>query len=352
MGPLQSRPFHEEDKVTGLLTVEFLFKDSPLSFSPQTKPTAGNDHCVQPGNSASLQLSSITPSKPAGIMKTSSSGGAGEQSLTSVEYRKVGPSKATYNPYLPYDDNYITGVPQPSQHQNLLVPPSSRTNSRGRQTTFTEPGSLTAGARDQNNLQTESDSANLTRGRQRTRRLFNTIKRKLSGTRSQSSTFQSEITNGLSSIRSASEQRPESLGGRPGSWLSDTSSVSGLSAISNISSKTFVCEESSLVLEVAETDKHHYYLVPIQVARTGKFKKKGTKLHIFLDHIFVAQHLKFGSICSVCHHRISMRPGKQGYVCRDCGLVTHKPCHIQVESHCEQTTLPSLDLEYYSEEKK
>ena len=114
---------------------------------------------------------------------------------------------------------------------------------------------------------------------------------------------------GLSSIRSASEQRPESLGGRPGSWLSDTSSVSGLSAISNISSKTFVCEESSLVLEVAETDKHHYYLVPIQVeeggwrkepiklisfqvARTGKFKKKGTKLHIFLDHIFVAQHLK------------------------------------------------------------
>ena len=200
-------------QVTGLLTVEFLFKDSPLSFSPQTKPTAGNDHCVQPGNSASLQLSSNTPSKPAGIMKTPSSGVAGEQSLTSVEYRKVGPSKPTYNPYLPYDDNYTTGVPQPSQHQNLLVPPSSRTNSRGRQTTFTEPGSLTAGAREQNNLQTgwhllssyffdffyyisESDSANLTRGRQRTRRLFNTIKRKLSGTRSQSSTFQSETTNG------------------------------------------------------------------------------------------------------------------------------------------------------------
>ena len=43
-------------QVTGLLTVEFLFKDSPLSFSPQTKPTGGNDHCVQPGNSVSLQL--------------------------------------------------------------------------------------------------------------------------------------------------------------------------------------------------------------------------------------------------------------------------------------------------------
>ena len=52
--------------------------------------------------------------------------------------------------------------------------------------------------------------------------------------------------------------------------MSDTSSVSGLSAISNISSKTFVCEESSLVLEVAETDRHHYYLVPLQVQEGGK----------------------------------------------------------------------------------
>ena len=82
----------------------------------------------------------------------------GETSLTSVEYRKVGPSKAAYNPYLPYDDNYTTTgatpLTQPSHHQNLLAPPSSRTNSRGRQTTFTEPGSLAAGTREQSNLLT------------------------------------------------------------------------------------------------------------------------------------------------------------------------------------------------------
>ena len=68
----------------------------------------------------------------------------------------------------------------------------------------------------------------------------------------------------LTSARSISEQRPET-GGRSGSWLSDTASIGGLSAISNTSNKTFVCEESSLVLEVAETDRHHYYLVPLQV---------------------------------------------------------------------------------------
>ena len=70
--------------------------------------------------------------------------------------------------------------------------------------------------------------------------------------------------SGLTSVRSVSEQRPEAAG-QSGSWLSDTTSLSGISAISNMSSKTFVCEESSLVLEVAEVDRHHYYLVPIQV---------------------------------------------------------------------------------------
>jgi len=47
-----------------------------------------------------------------------------------------------------------------------------------------------------------------------------------------------------------------------------------------------------LVLEVLETDRHHYYLVPVQTAKKGKFKKKGNKLHIYMDHTFVAQHIK------------------------------------------------------------
>lgn len=47
--------------------------------------------------------------------------------------------------------------------------------------------------------------------------------------------------------------------------MSDTSSISGMSGISNISNRTFVSEESSLVLEVLEPDRHHYYLVPLQV---------------------------------------------------------------------------------------
>ena len=34
-----------------------------------------------------------------------------------------------------------------------------------------------------------------------------------------------------------------------------------------------------------------HYLVPLSIAQKGKWKKKGTKLHIYNDHTFVAKHL-------------------------------------------------------------
>ena len=35
-----------------------------------------------------------------------------------------------------------------------------------------------------------------------------------------------------------------------------------------------------------------HYLIPYHTAKKGKFGKRGTKLHIFMDHVFVAQHIK------------------------------------------------------------
>ena len=54
----------------------------------------------------------------------------------------------------------------------------------------------------------------------------------------------------------------------------DATSVSGVSGISNASAKTFVPEESSLVLETVENGIRHHYLVPFVVAKKGRFKKK------------------------------------------------------------------------------
>ena len=35
-----------------------------------------------------------------------------------------------------------------------------------------------------------------------------------------------------------------------------------------------------------------HYLIPYHIAKSGKFGKNGTKLHIYMDHVFVAQHVK------------------------------------------------------------
>ena len=51
-----------------------------------------------------------------------------------------------------------------------------------------------------------------------------------------------------------------------------------------------------------------------------------------------------GTPCGVCSDSIPLRLGKQAYSCRDCGLVAHKPCHVNVAEHCEQTSVPSMEL--------
>ena len=51
-----------------------------------------------------------------------------------------------------------------------------------------------------------------------------------------------------------------------------------------------------------------------------------------------------GTFCGACEESIPMRLGKQAYVCRDCGLVCHKPCHVRVGEHCAQTSLPTMEL--------
>ena len=51
-----------------------------------------------------------------------------------------------------------------------------------------------------------------------------------------------------------------------------------------------------------------------------------------------------GTECDACLTPIPLRIGKQGYVCRDCSITVHKPCHIKVTDHCMETSLPNMDL--------
>jgi hypothetical protein len=125
------------------------------------------------------------------------------------------------------------------------------------------------------------------------------------------------------------------------SSLSETSGISGLSSAST---KTFLHEASSLVLEVIENGVKRHYLVPISIAQKPRWRRKGTKLHIYNDHTFVAKHLSGGMICEICHRTFPRRPGKQGYECRDCLLKCHKQCHVRTPQLCPKPTILSIEL--------
>jgi len=330
--PLQGRPY-EEDQVTGLLTVEFLFKDSVMASKDEGLHKSEGAYLASEQLKLAGQSKSSQPTMIPDLLAVTSIDKDDKLIEAKKEIVFLRPPRT--RPTRPKSsDAQLNGTSQESMKKDALS---------------LNTGEVVKKVEENSNHQ---DTDSLSRGRKRTRMFFNSIKRKISGTRSLSSTSTQQDP---SEVRSVSENR--NFLRRTASSLSsrthdDASSLSGISGISNASARTFVTEESSLVLETVEQGRRHHYLIPIQVAKRGRFKKKGTKLHVYMDHIFVAQHLKLGSTCDACLVSIPLRLGKQGYICRDCGMVTHKPCHIKVSTHCQQTSLPSMDLEYYSEDLK
>ncbi|XP_034477647.1 uncharacterized protein LOC117784108 isoform X20 [Drosophila innubila] len=121
-----------------------------------------------------------------------------------------------------------------------------------------------------------------------------------------------------------------------------SSAISGFSSASN---KTYVHEASTLVLETVENGVKRHFVVPLAIAQRPRWRRKGTKLHIYNDHTFIAKHLSGSGLqCSICMKSIPRRPGKQGYECRDCQLICHKQCHIRAPQACPNPTVLSMEL--------
>lgn len=110
---------------------------------------------------------------------------------------------------------------------------------------------------------------------------------------------------------------------------------------------------TSLILETVEDHGFMvHYLMPKNVAKKARLKRKGVKLHVSNEHIFTAKHIKSGTICSVCQKKIVTRLGKKCYICRDCGLCCHKGCYDRTMNSCTKSTLESMELKYTCEEER
>ncbi|XP_017077146.1 uncharacterized protein LOC108111959 isoform X4 [Drosophila eugracilis] len=182
------------------------------------------------------------------------------------------------------------------------------------------------------------------RGRSKKRNFFGTLKKRLSRSKTRTLSADQPNNNSHKSL-SATNSNTATATGFPRTatgTLNESSAISGFSSASN---KTYVHEASTLVLETVENGIKRHFIVPLAIAQRPRWRRKGTKLHIYNDHTFIAKHLSGSGLqCSICMKSIPRRPGKQGYECRDCQLICHKQCHIRAPQACPNPTVLSMEL--------
>ncbi|XP_044731037.1 uncharacterized protein LOC123294036 isoform X2 [Chrysoperla carnea] len=364
---LQNRPY-ESDNITGTLTVEFLFiegADIPITGKPyKIKESL---RTVSPTG----QL--ITTTKTTFEGMTNGTAELTNSALQELERNKQGnnANKSTLIIHSvqrqPYERQTVKVVPQKDGSFQEVEDDDVVTNDAQEQKVPEEEkaGELqtsnmndSSGRNDMNMSESDSEP----RGRSRKKRdFFGTIRRRFgkSQTRSKSAGRSENNTNNDDAIlnRSISADRSRhsnvddgyrlsvpTLNKSLGETNSRRSSLSEASGISGASTRTYLNEASTLVLETLENGIKKHYLVPLSLAQKSRWRKKGTKLHIFNDHTFIAKHLNGGTVCQVCSKSIARRLGKQGYECRDCLIKCHKHCHVKTNDNCPQSTIHNMEL--------
>ncbi|XP_046425648.1 uncharacterized protein LOC124182418 isoform X2 [Neodiprion fabricii] len=352
--PLQARPY-EQDEVTGTLTVEFLFIEGAEVPQIGTKPYKVKES-IKPVQSPTR---SYTPTKH--LNNTSLNYNNGNSTFILYDSGSQSPGGDYLSNGNGLDSPYRTG--QFNGNKGTLIVHSQQRQPERQivKVALTEAGNWqevspehgtkvnSTGSGPESTPNSSNSEGLRERGRTRRKRrdFFGTIKRRLgrSKNRSRSVGPEGDAPYEEAHSRSISADRARD----PGSGREEQSrrsSLSEASAVSGTSTRTYLNEASTLVLETLENGIKKHYLVPLSLAQKSKWRKKGTKLHIFNDHTFIAKHMPGGTICEVCKRTLARRLGKQGYECRDCQLKCHKHCHVKVDSTCSSSTIQSIELTY------
>ncbi|XP_049293270.1 uncharacterized protein LOC125768968 isoform X3 [Anopheles funestus] len=353
---LQPRPY-ETETITGSLTVEFVFIDSPPVPAARRQYTQQSFHTNGLSNFARDAITSTPgPGSPNAV-----NGGTG---TTGSPMSPSSPSKLLSNKAQTMAErNQRFQAAEANRMNNSFLKPTAAGhmnsfNGGKSESTPASPALSSASATSQSMTGNLSNSApvsvNTVPPVKKPRNIFGTLRSKLTPSKKSKSLevtqYSPTATGG--NVRSASStlSRGSSLDQRSNIFrnLSRKSSISESSAISGLSTgsgRTYVHEESTLLLETTENNVVRHYLVPLEVATKQKnWKRKGTKLHIYNDHTFVAKHIPGGLLCFVCNRSIPRRPGKQGYECRDCAIQCHKPCHVRAPQACPNPKILSMQL--------
>uniref|UniRef100_A0A182PGE1 Phorbol-ester/DAG-type domain-containing protein n=1 Tax=Anopheles epiroticus TaxID=199890 RepID=A0A182PGE1_9DIPT len=361
---LQPRPY-ETETITGSLTVEFVFIDSPPVPAARRQYTQQSFQTNGMSNFARDAVTSTPgPGSPKAQGNQAMVNGSGS-TQSSSPMSPSSPSRQLSNKAQAMAErNQRFQAAEANRMNNSFLKPTATgqlgsLNGTGKsESTPASPALSSASATSQSMTASLSNSApvsvNSAPPVKKPRNIFGTLRNKLTPSKKSKSLDvpQYSPTTAGGNVRSASStlSRGSSLDQRSNIFrnLSRKSSISESSAISGLSTgsgRTYVHEESTLLLETTENNVVRHYLVPLEVATKQKnWKRKGTKLHIYNDHTFVAKHIPGGILCFVCNRSIPRRPGKQGYECRDCAIQCHKPCHVRAPQACPNPKILSMQL--------
>lgn len=350
---LQPRPY-ETENISGTLTVEFVFIDAPPAPAPR------RSHMQQSFRAGEDALSTSTPKSTltAGQLTTT-----GKQ--LQIASAPTSPAKSGLTSSVSFADRNqrFQAANTNRLNNSFLKPPSvsdyglNGTNRQQSESTPVSPALSSASQTSYTGNLSSSAPESISKLEKKPRNIFGTLRNKLTLSKKSKSmdcpeyggpTYPGQIHSASSTLSrgSSMDQRsnifPNIKNLSRKSSISESSAVSG---ISNASGRTYIHEESTLLLETTENNVVRHYLVPIEVAvRQKSWKRKGTKLHVYNDHTFTAKHIKGGILCHVCHRSILRRPGKQGYECRDCLIQCHKPCHVRAPQACPNPKILSMQL--------
>ncbi|XP_020810037.1 uncharacterized protein LOC110185488 isoform X15 [Drosophila serrata] len=392
---LQPRPY-ETQPVSGAITVDFVFIEGaeiPAGVRPQRlkealrlSTPAINEHIR---NGADLADAAVRALQDGALSNTSSGGQPSKSTLIihSVQRNSTGPNAFKFGQPNAASSPNGSGY----GHNNYSLNGNGNSGGGGYNSlprngaaSHQQMGHLNAGL-----VLDGQDVVDADRGRSKKRNFFGTLKKRLSRSktrtlsadqpnnnknsshkslsatnsntattatgypRTATGTLNGDSSRSLSVDRATTLSKSNSLGPRMGighsitdhsrrSSISESSAISGFSSASN---KTYVHEASTLVLETVENGIKRHFIVPLAIAQRPRWRRKGTKLHIYNDHTFIAKHLSGSGLqCSICMKSIPRRPGKQGYECRDCQLICHKQCHIRAPQSCPNPTVLSMEL--------
>lgn len=384
--PLQSRPY-ENDEVSGSLTVEFLFLDRADLPDLTLRSSATSQSLSSKGDLVTTTTTTYVKAPDSQDVIVNGGDGVAAAALRDIEEKKVvvanNASKSTmiiHASRKPEEDGYEG---QPAQDLTVLTTTATTTTairttispSKGVASITTQSPTITMSTATTNTTTvanadgeeaTEIDERGRSRGNRRKRdSFFGTLKKRFSRSKVRSKSMEPgsrdlSMDRDMSVGRSVSMERtanrasgllavPASAGGDGGSTRS---SLSDASAISSSSTRTYVNEASTLIVETRENGVLKHYLIPLSLQQKSKWRKKGLKLHVFNEHTFVAKHMSSTTPCQVCQKTLGRRFGKQGYECRDCGFKCHKPCHVKTDTVCPNSTVNTMDLEYIKDPRE